>query len=377
MDNNQKSVALHKKHQGKLAVNSVVPLLTKEDLSLAYTPGVAAVCEAVHANPELAYDLTIKGRSVAVVTDGTSALGLGNIGPLAALPVMEGKAALFKEFGNIDAYPICLDTQDPDEIVAIVKAIAPGFAGINLEDIAAPVCFEVERRVKEELNIPVVHDDQHGTAIVILAGLLNALKVVGKNLAEVKIVISGAGAAGIAGAELLLAAGAKSISMVDSKGIIAVGRADMNSHKTDLAKRINPEGREGSLQEALVGADVFLGVSRPNIISEKEVQSMADKSIIFAMSNPNPEIAPDLALKGGAAVVATGRSDFPNQVNNVLAFPGLFKGLIQARKTKVGHEEFLRAAIALAGMVKEPTVENILPSPLDRSVADVVANAVR
>lgn len=377
MDNNQKSIVLHKEHKGKLSVNSVVSLKTKEDLSLAYTPGVAAVCEAVAANPELAYDLTIKGRSVAVVTDGTAVLGLGNIGPLAALPVMEGKAALFKEFGGIDAYPICLDTQDPDEIVAIVKAIAPGFAGINLEDIAAPICFEVEKRLKAELNIPVVHDDQHGTAIVILAGLINALKVVGKDISEVRVVISGAGAAGIAGAELLLAAGVKEIDMVDSKGIIAVGREGMNSYKDELAKKINPSGKQGSLQDALIGADVFLGVSRPDVISEKEIQSMANKSIIFAMSNPNPEISPDLALKAGAAVVATGRSDFPNQVNNVLAFPGLFKGLILGRKNQVGHEEFLRAAKALAGMVDEPNAENILPSPLDRSVADVVANAVR
>lgn len=377
MDFARASIALHKEHGGKLAVIPTVPLVTKEDLSLAYTPGVAAVCEAIHEDKARAYDLTIKGKSVAVVTDGSSVLGLGNIGPEAALPVMEGKSALFKEFGNIDAYPICLATQDPEEIIAIVKAIAPGFAGINLEDIAAPACFEIERRLRNELTIPVVHDDQHGTAIVILAGLLNALRVTGKTMDAISVVISGAGAAGLAGAELLLASGVKHMSMVDSKGIIAKGREGMNAYKDTLATRINPEGKTGSLQEALRGADVFIGVSRPNMLTREDIQTMAKDSIIFAMSNPIPEIMPDEARAGGAKVVATGRSDFPNQVNNVLAFPGLFKGLIAGRKTRVGTEDFTRAAQALAAMVQEPNADHILPSALDRTVAEVVARAVR
>lgn len=376
MDYNKQSLDLHTKYQGKLNIAGVVPIETKDDLSVMYTPGVAEPCRAIAADVSRAWDLTIKGRSVAVVTDGSAVLGLGNIGPEAGLPVMEGKALLFKEFGGVDAYPICLATQDVDEIVETVIRIAPGFGGINLEDISAPRCFEVEKRLIEALDIPVFHDDQHGTAIVILAGLLNALKVVKKEINSIKVVISGAGAAGMATANILLNAGVTQLVMTDSQGIIAVGRDGMNEYKTALAEQVNPQGELGGLAEAMQKADVFVGVSKPGILTQEMVETMNDGAIIFAMSNPIPEIMPEVALAGGAVVVATGRSDFPNQVNNVLAFPGIFKGVLGARLKRITPAMNVAAAHALAGLVAEPTEENILPSALDKSVGAVVAKAI-
>ncbi len=368
---------MHRRYKGKLSVESVVPIENKDDLSTVYTPGVAEPCRAIAKDKSLVWDLTIKGRTVAVVTDGSAVLGLGNIGPEAGLPVMEGKAVLFKRFAGLDAFPICLDTQDVDEIVQTVKHIAPGFGGINLEDIAAPACFEVERRLIEALDIPVMHDDQHGTAVVVLAGLLNALKVVGKKLEDVSVVISGAGAGGMGITHLLFEAGMTKLAMIDSKGIIAPGREGMNSYKETLAARINPEGRTGSLADALVGADVFIGVSQPNLVTADMVRTMAGSAIVFAMANPVPEIMPDVALAGGAAIVATGRSDFPNQVNNVLAFPGIFKGALEGRLRRITPSMRVAAAYALAKLVPEPTHEKIMPSPFEPGLADVVAQAVK
>ncbi len=368
---------VHRAKRGKLEVTPTVPLLTREDLSIAYTPGVAAPSEAIAKDKSLAYELTIKSHMIAVVTDGSSVLGLGNIGPEAAMPVMEGKAILFKQFAGLDAFPICLATQVPDEIIETVKRIAPGFGAIHLEDIAAPACFEVEDRLMKELALPVMHDDQHGTAVVILAGLLNALTVAGKTLDTAKIVVSGAGAAGIASVRLLLDAGAAHVTMVDSKGIIAVGRADMNAFKTELAGRINPEGKTGTLADALVDADVFIGVSRPGLVTPDMVKTMNANAIVFAMANPIPEIMPDIARAAGAAVVATGRSDFPNQVNNVLAFPGMFLGVLEGRKPQFTNAMRLAAARALAALVAEPSAEKILPSILEPGVSRVVADAVK
>lgn len=376
-DYNKISLDLHKKFQGKLEVSSTVPLETVDDLSVAYTPGVAAPCLAIAEDVSLAHDLTIKGRTVAVVTDGSSVLGLGNIGAEAALPVMEGKAALIKQFSGMNAFPICLRTQEVDEIIEVVKQISPTFGAINLEDISAPRCFEIEERLIEELDIPVMHDDQHGTAIVILAALTNALKVVEKKIEEVSIVISGAGAAGIATANLLLDAGVKKMALVDSRGIISEGRERMNPYKTRLAVRINPEKKTGSIAAALNGADVFIGVSRAGIVSKEMVASMAEKAIVFAMANPDPEIMPDEAKAAGAMVVATGRSDFPNQVNNVLVFPGMFKGALEGGVKKFTKEMRLEVANVISQMVPEPTAENIIPSPLAPNVAEVVAKAVR
>ncbi|PJA45401.1 NAD-dependent malic enzyme [Candidatus Uhrbacteria bacterium CG_4_9_14_3_um_filter_50_9] len=376
MDYNKRSLELHEQKQGKLEIRSTFPIETAEDLAVAYSPGVAEPCRVIAQDKARAWDLTIKGRTVAVVTDGSSVLGLGNIGPEAGLPVMEGKAILFKQFGGIDAFPICLDTQDVDEIVETVKRIAPGFGGINLEDIAAPACFEIERRLIEELDIPVMHDDQHGTAVVVLAGLMNALKVVGKKLENVSVVISGAGAGGMGVTHLLFEAGMTKLSMIDSKGILAPGREGMNVYKEELAARINPEGRTGTLAEALVGADVFIGVSQPGLVTADMVRTMADKAIVFAMANPTPEIMPDEALSGGAAVVATGRSDFPNQVNNVLAFPGMFKGALEARVKRFDPAMRVAAAEALSKMIPEPTAEMIMPSPFTPGLAEVVAEAV-
>lgn len=373
----QRSLELHKQKRGKLVIQSTVPLETREDLSVAYTPGVAQPCLEIARDKNLAWDLTIKGHSVAVVTDGSAVLGLGNIGPEAGLPVMEGKAILFKHFADIDAYPICLSVHDVDGIVAAVKAIAPGFGGINLEDIAAPVCFEVERRLVEELDIPVMHDDQHGTGVVVTAGLMNALKVVGKKIEDVSIVISGAGAGGMGVTHLLFEAGVKKLAMIDSKGIIAPGRVGMNTYKDELAAKINPGGRTGSLADALVGVDVFIGVSQPGVLTGEMVRSMAKDPIIFALANPIPEIMPEEARTAGAAVVATGRSDFPNQVNNALAFPGIFKGALEARIRKITPIMRLTAAKALAKMIAVPTPEQIMPSVLDKSVAVVVAEAIR
>lgn len=372
----ERSVALHKQHTGKISIVSNVPVQTREDLSVAYTPGVAQPCIEIDKNPERVWDLTIKGRTVAVITDGSAILGLGNLGAKAAIPVMEGKALLFKELGGVDAFPIALNTQNVDEIVAAVKAIAPVFGGINLEDIAAPRCFEIEDRLRAELDIPVMHDDQHGTAMAVLAGLINALKVVGKSLDSVRVVISGAGAAGSATAWLLQHADCKQILLVDTKGVLAIGRADMNEHKNRLAAALNPDGFTGSIADAIAGADVFIGVSKAGIVTQDMVRSMAPKAIIIAMANPTPEIMPDEALAGGAAVVATGRSDFPNQVNNALIFPGIFKGALQVRIRDFTPALKVAVANAVARMIPNPTADNILPSPLDRNVATVVAQAV-
>ena len=377
MDYNKKSLEIHEEKQGKMEIRSTVPIETTDDLSVAYTPGVAEPCRVIAENKERAWDLTIKGRTIAVVTDGSAVLGLGNIGPEAGLPVMEGKAILFKHFANVDAFPICLDTQDVDEIVETVKRIAPGFGGINLEDIAAPACFEVERRLIEELDIPVMHDDQHGTAVVVLAGLMNALRVVGKSIDEVTVVMNGAGAGGMGIANLLLDAGVTSMKILDSRGMIAGGRERMNPYKDALAARINPSAETGDLAHAIKDADVFVGVSKPGLVTEEMVKSMGDKAIIFALSNPIPEIMPDIALAAGAAVVATGRSDFPNQVNNVLAFPGIFKGALEGRLKTITREMLVAAAEALSKMVPEPTAEEIMPSPFAPGVAEVVSSAVK
>jgi malate dehydrogenase (oxaloacetate-decarboxylating) len=376
MNFSERSLELHKQRRGKLETVPTVALQNRDDLSIAYTPGVAAPCEAIAKDPSLAFDLTIKGRTIAVVTDGSSVLGLGNIGPEAALPVMEGKAILYKKFAGLDAFPICLATQDTDEIIETVKRIAPGFGAIHLEDIAAPRCFDVEERLAGELNIPVMHDDQHGTSVVILAGLFNALRVVDKRLDDARIVISGAGAAGIASAGLLLEAGAGRIDVVDSKGLIAVGREEMNERKTALAHKINPEGRSGTLADALRGADVFVGVSRPGLVTQEMVRSMAAQPIVFAMANPTPEILPDEARAAGAAIVATGRSDFPNQVNNVLAYPGMFLGAMEARKRFLPGMR-IAAARALAALVPSPTADRILPTIFEEGVARTVADAVK
>jgi malate dehydrogenase (oxaloacetate-decarboxylating) len=386
MNFDQQSLKLHKKHRGKLAIVSAVPLRNRKDLSLAYTPGVAAASLAIAKDPIKVFDYTAKGRMVAVVTDGSAVLGLGNIGPLAALPVMEGKAILFKEFGGVDAFPIALATQDVDKIVETVKMIAPMFGGINLEDISAPRCFEIEERLSHDLDIPVFHDDQHGTAIVVLAGLINAMKVVGKKLADAKIVINGAGAAGIAVAKLLLLyshtmeyeSGKKAgdIILLDTKGAIYKGRDDLNKYKAELGERTNREKQSGELKDVIRGADVFIGVSKPDILKPAMVRTMAKKPIIFAMANPVPEIMPDEARRAGAVVVATGRSDFPNQINNLLAFPGVFQGLFRARISRLTNEMKIRAAEALARYVKNPTPTNIIPSALDKNVARVVARAI-
>lgn len=372
----EQSVALHRALGGKLEVKSKIPVHTREDLSVAYTPGVGHPCLEIQKNPEEVWALTIKSHTVAVVSDGSAVLGLGNIGAAASIPVMEGKAVLFKELAGVDAFPIALNTQNVDEIVAAVKAIAPVFGGINLEDISAPRCFEIEDRLRAELDIPVMHDDQHGTAMAVLAGLLNALKVVGKSISTVKVVINGAGAAGTAVAKLLHHAGCPEIAVVDTKGIIALGRTDMNEQKNTLAKLINPSHQTGSLTEALKNADAFIGVSKAKLLTAEMVKTMAPRSIIIAMANPVPEIMPDEALAAGAAVVATGRSDFPNQVNNALIFPGIFKGALQVCLRDFTPELKVAVAQALANMIPNPTATNILPSPLDLTVAEVVAQAV-
>lgn len=376
MNYSERALEEHKKQQGKWATLSLMPLENKDDLSIAYTPGVGAVCSAIAEHPELARDLTMKGRTVAVVSDGTSVLGLGDIGPMAGLPVMEGKAVLYKKYANIDAVPIVLASKQADDIVQAVKMIAPTFGGIHLEDIAAPTCFEVEERLQNELDIPVMHDDQHATAIVTLAALYNALIVVGKELSQVSIVVNGSGAAGIAFVHLLLAAGATHIALLDSKGIVAPGREGMNPVKEELARIINPGGSTGTLDQAIIGADVFVGVSKANVLSPKMVATMGQGAIVFALANPIPEILPDQALAAGAAVVATGRSDFPNQVNNVLVYPGLFRGLLDARASKLTNEMKLAAARALAGLITEPTAGMILPSITEVNPAPVIAAAI-
>ncbi len=372
----EESIKAHRKTKGKFAVVSRMPVKNRKQLSIAYTPGVGAVSSAVGKNAKLAYDLTSKGNMVAVVSDGSAVLGLGNIGPLGAMPVMEGKAVLFREFAGIDAMPIVLSTQDTEEIIATVKAIAPTFGGINLEDISAPRCFEIEDRLRKELDIPVFHDDQHGTAMVTLAALINALKVVGKKIEKAKIVINGAGAAGNATAELLIAAGAKNILALDTKGILYSGRKDLPGYKNKLAKITNPKRIKGDLAEAVVNSDVFIGLSKPGVLTYQMVKTMNGKSIIFAMANPVPEIMPDIAKKAGAGVIATGRSDFPNQINNVLIFPGFMRGLLDKRVTKITLKMELAAAKALAGLVK-PTKDKILPDVFDKRVVKVVSNAIK
>ena len=375
MDYKELSLNLHEKHKGKLAIVSKVPINNKDDLSTAYTPGVAEPCLRINKNKDDVYKYTLKGNTIAVITDGSAVLGLGNIGPEAAIPVMEGKAVLFKRFANLDAFPICLKTQDTEEIINIIKNLEPVFGGINLEDISAPRCFEIEERLKKELSIPVMHDDQHGTAVVVLAGLINACKVAKKEINKAKVTICGAGAAGTAVAKLLLAYGIKDIIVVDSKGIISRGREDLNQAKKSLAMLTNPSSLKGSLENALKQRDVFIGLSTKNLLSSGMVRTM-NSPIIFAMANPDPEIMPEDAKKGGAVIIATGRSDYPNQINNVLAFPGIFKGALSAKKKQITDEMKLRAAEALASLVNNPSPEKIIPAPFDPGVVDAVAKAV-
>lgn len=375
----EESLKLHERHVGKIEIRAKVPVVTREDLSLAYTPGVAEPCRKIHANEEEVYKYTSKGNLVAVVTDGTAVLGLGDIGPKAGLPVMEGKSILFKEFADVNAIPICLDTKDTDEIVTAVKWIAPGFGGINLEDISAPRCFEVEERLKKELDIPVFHDDQHGTAIVVLAGIINALKVVGKDITEIKVVVNGAGAAGTAIARLLLACGVSNLIACDKVGILYRGIEGVDHAKQELAEITNPDQLKGDLKDALKGADVFIGVSAPGIVSKEMVSSMNQDAILFAMANPTPEIMPEEAKEAGARVIGTGRSDFPNQVNNVLAFPGIFKGALEVRAREINEEMKLAAAYAIASMISDEELneEYVIPNALDKKVSENVAEAVK
>ncbi|MDZ7716314.1 MAG: NADP-dependent malic enzyme [Balneolaceae bacterium] len=375
-DYNEQSLKAHKKHGGKLAVSSKMPLDTREDLSIAYTPGVAEPCRHINKDKTKAYDYTWKGNTVAVVSDGSAVLGLGNIGPEASLPVMEGKCVLFKKFADIDAVPIVLDTQDPEEIIRTVKAMAPTFGGINLEDIGAPKCFEIEQRLKNELDIPVMHDDQHGTAVVTLAGMINAMRVTGRKLSELKIVINGAGAAGVAVVKLLQHVGVQEVIMCDSRGTIYRGRNELNPIKKEMAEITNRNRVKGSLGDALEDADVFIGVSVPGVLNQDMIKRMKKHPIIFAMANPIPEIMPDEAHEAGASIVATGRSDFPNQINNVLAFPGLFRGALDARTRDITYRMYVAAAYAIADCVDEPTPEEIIPSAFDKRVAPRVAKTV-
>jgi len=374
------SVELHKKHKGKIAITGKTPLKDQKDLSLIYTPGVAEPCKLIAENGDDAYLYTSKGSMIAVVSDGTAVLGLGDIGPKAAIPVMEGKAVLFKTLGDIDAIPICLDTKDTEEIIKAIKYMSPSFGAINLEDIAAPRCFEIEARLKKELDIPVFHDDQHGTAVCVVGGLINAHKVVKKDMAESSIVINGAGAAGIAICRLLLAYGAKNITMVDMNGIINRDNPDtmLNKGHEDIALLTNHTKKDGNLAEAMKGADVFIGVSRPGLVTKEMVSTMNDKAIVLAMANPTPEIFPDEAIEGGAAVVGTGRPDFPNMINNISAFPGILKGALSVRASDINPEMNLAAAVALADSIPADkiTATNIFPEPLNRDVPEVVAKAV-
>ena len=376
---NEKALELHEKWNGKLDTVSKVQVKTREDLALAYTPGVAEPCKVIAKDPEAAYRYTIKSNTVAVVSDGSAVLGLGNIGPLAAMPVMEGKAVLLKEFGGINAFPICLDTQDTEEIIETVVRIAPAFGGINLEDISAPRCFEIEERLKKLLNIPVFHDDQHGTAIVVLAGIINALKVTGKKKEDCRVVVNGAGSAGVAITKLLLNYGFPHITMCDKTGMLCKGMEGLNWMQEKMVEVTNLEHKTGTLADALKGADIFVGVSAPGIVSQEMVASMNKDSILFAMANPVPEIMPDLAKAAGARVVGTGRSDFPNQVNNVLIFPGIFRGALEGRATAITEEMKLAAANAIAALVDDSELsdENILPAAFDPRVADAVSKAVK
>ncbi len=374
---NEEALDLHRKNHGKLEIKSKVEINSRHDLSLAYTPGVGYVSSVIGKDKTLARELTLKANSVAIVSDGSAILGLGNLGPEAAIPVMEGKAVLFKRFANIDGFPICLATQDTEEIIKAVKYIAPVFGGINLEDIAAPRCFEIERRLREELSIPVMHDDQHGTAVVVLAGLINAIKVADLKRENAKIVVSGAGAAGVAVVKMLIAFGFVDIVVCDSQGTLNEKRADLINEKKELSMTTNPRGVTGTLANAILGADIFIGVSRAGVLTEEMVRSMGSKPIIFAMANPVPEIMPDIAKRAGAFIVATGRSDFPNQVNNVIAFPGIFRGALDNRIKQFKSSMFIRAAENLASLVKNPGLENILPSVFDNGVAETVADGIR
>lgn len=378
MDYAKKSLELSEKHRGKLEVNPVISITNREELSTAYTPGVAEPCRQIHKNKADAYRYTIKARTVAVVSDGTAVLGLGDIGPEAAMPVMEGKCCLFKAFGGVDAFPVCLDTKDTEEIIKTIKYLAPTFGGINLEDIAAPRCFEIEKRLQEELDIPVFHDDQHGTAIVVAAAMINALKVVKKKWEDIEIVINGAGAAGISIAQLLLRFKPRNIILVNSQGALAEGVERMNPAQAEMVKVTNHNKEKGKLETVIKGKDVFIGVSVPDVLSAQMVSTMAEKAIVFAMANPIPEIMPEEARKGGAAVIATGRSDYPNQVNNVLVFPGIFKGALQVQATAITEEMKLGAARAIAALIDESELdpENIIPDPFDMRVPDAVANEV-
>ena len=379
MTTNEKALLMHEKWNGKLETVSKTPVKTREDLAIAYTPGVAEPCKVIEKDKEAAYKYTMKANTVAVVSDGSAVLGLGNIGPYAAMPVMEGKAVLFKEFGNVNAVPICLDTQDTEEIIKAVTYLAPGFGGINLEDISAPRCFEIEERLKEILDIPVFHDDQHGTAIVVLAGVINALKVVGKKKEDCRVVVNGAGSAGVAITKLLLTYGFPNIIMCDKVGIVSKDTEGLNWMQKKMTEVTNLNNETGSLADALKGADIFIGVSAPNIVTPEMVASMNRDSILFAMANPVPEIMPDVAKAAGARVVGTGRSDFPNQVNNVVAFPGIFKGALEGRATQITEEMKLAAAEAIAGLVPADKLsdDNIMPEAFDPQVAEVVADAVK
>lgn len=379
MTNNEKALKMHEEWNGKIETTAKAHVNSREDLAIAYTPGVAEPCKVIAQDPEAAYKYTMKANTVAVVSDGSAVLGLGNIGALAAMPVMEGKAVLFKEFGGVNAVPICLDTQDTEEIIKSVVNIAPAFGGINLEDISAPRCFEIETRLKELLNIPVFHDDQHGTAIVVLAGIINALKVTGKKKEDCRVVVNGAGSAGVAITKLLFTYGFPHITMCDINGIISKNSPNLNWMQQQMTEVTNLEERTGTLADALKGADIFVGVSAPNIVSKEMVASMNKDAILFAMANPVPEIMPDLAKEAGAKVVGTGRSDFPNQVNNVVAFPGIFKGALEGRATQITEEMKLAAANAIAGLVPEEELNenNILPEAFDPRVADTVSKAIK
>ena len=378
MDYYKKALELHEKYKGKIDIKCDMPLNNREDLAVAYTPGVAQPCLEIAKDPENAYKYTSKGHLVAIVTDGSAVLGLGNIGGMAGMPVMEGKAALFKRFGGVDGFPICLSTQNTEEIIAAVRAIAPTFGGINLEDISAPRCFEIEERLERELDIPVFHDDQHGTAIVVTAALINALKIVGKEMKDIKVALSGPGAAGTAIIKMLQHCGVKNIVACDSRGIIFRGREGLDAHKTLLAQTTNPENTSGSLADAVRGADVFVGVSAPGILTAEMVTTMAEKPVIFAMANPVPEIGYEEALAAGAAVVGTGRSDFPNQINNVLAFPGIFRGALDCGAREINYDMKTAAAAAIAELVlpEQLSPEYIIPDPFDPRVAENVARRV-
>ena len=379
MSNSEKALQMHEQWNGKLETTAKAHVNSREDLAIAYTPGVAEPCKVIAKDPEAAYKYTIKSNTVAVVSDGSAVLGLGNIGALAAMPVMEGKAVLFKEFGGVNAVPICLDTQDTEEIIRTVVNIAPAFGGINLEDISAPSCFEIETRLKELLDIPVFHDDQHGTAIVVLAGIINALKVTGKKKEDCRIVVNGAGSAGIAITRLLLTYGFPNIIMCDKSGILSRDTKDLNWMQEKMMEVTNLQGENGTLADAMKGADIFIGVSAPGIVTAEMVSSMNKDAILFAMANPVPEIMPDIAKAAGAKVVGTGRSDFPNQVNNVVAFPGIFKGALEGRATQITEEMKLAAALAIASLVpdEELNEDNIMPEAFNPKVAEVVAEAVK